>query len=107
MRQTFLHGRQPRVDCPDHGVKTVEVPWARPQVGFTLLMEAFILALVQNGMTPNQVSRMIGEHDTRMWRVVEHDVDEARARFGGDGHRRRRDVSTKRPQLHHGGHGLR
>ena len=77
--KTLLHARQPRIDCPDHGVKTVAVPWARPGVGFTLLMEAFILALVQNGMTPKQVSRLIDEHDTRIWRVLEHYVQEARA----------------------------
>jgi len=77
--QTYLHARQPRVECPEDGVKTVEVPWARPQVGFTLLMEAFILALVQNGMTPRQVGRLIDEHDTRIWRVLEHYVEQARA----------------------------
>ena len=59
--KTLLHARQPRIECPDHGVKTAEVPWARPGAGFTMLREAFILALVQNGMTPNQVGRMIGE----------------------------------------------
>jgi transposase len=76
--KTLLHARQPRIECPDHGVKSVEVPWARRGVGFTVLMEAFILALVQNGMTPNQVGRMIGEHDTRVWRVLQHYVDQAR-----------------------------
>jgi transposase len=78
--RTYLHARQPRVQCPDHGVKTVEAPWARPMVGFTLLMEAFIVALVENGMTPRQVGRLIGEHDTRVWRVLGHYVQEARAR---------------------------
>jgi transposase len=77
--QTYLHARQPRVKCPEHGVKTVEVPWARPQVGFTLLMEAFILALVEWGMTPAQVARMIEVRDKRIWRVLEHYVDKARA----------------------------
>lgn len=38
--ETYLHARQPRVDCPEHKVKTVEVPWARPGAGFTLLFEA-------------------------------------------------------------------
>ncbi|MBK9119820.1 MAG: transposase family protein [Phycisphaerales bacterium] len=52
--KTLLHARQPRVECPDHGVKTVEVPWSRPGSGFTLLMEAFILMLVQGGMTPRR-----------------------------------------------------
>ena len=78
--KTFLHARQPRIDCPDHGVKTVEVPWARPGAGFTLLMEAFILVLVQGGMTPAQAARLIDEHDTRLWRVLQHYVEEARAR---------------------------
>ena len=76
--KTLLHARQPRIECGQHGVKTVQVPWARPGVGFTLLMEAFILALVQNGMTPKQLSRLIGEHDTRIWRVLEHYVQKAR-----------------------------
>lgn len=77
--KTYLHARQPRVNCPDHGVKTAEVPWARPQVGFTLLMEAFILALVEHGMTPAQVSRLIGMRDKRIWRLLEHHVEKARS----------------------------
>lgn len=76
--KTFLHARQPRIECPDHGVKTIEVPWARPGAGFTLLMEAFILVLVQNGMTPKQAARLMDEHDTRLWRVLQHYVDKAR-----------------------------
>jgi transposase len=77
--KTLLHAHPPRIECPDHGVKTVLVPWARPGVGFTLLMEAFILVLVQGGMTPAQASRLIGEHDTRIWRVLQHYVEQARA----------------------------
>ena len=78
--KTFLHARQPRIDCPEHGVKTVEVPWARPGAGFTLLMEAFILVLVQGGMTAAQAARLVDEHDTRLWRVLQHYVEEARKR---------------------------
>jgi len=78
--KTFLHARQPRIDCLDHGVKTVAVPWARPGAGFTLLMEAFILVLVQGGMTAAQAARLVDEHDTRLWRVLQHYVEEARAR---------------------------
>jgi transposase len=78
--KTFLHARQPRIDCPDHGVRTVETPWARPRAGFTLLMEAFILVLVQGGMTATQAARLVDEHDTRLWRVLQHYVDKARAR---------------------------
>ncbi len=36
---TFLHARTPRVECPQHGVKRVRLPWAEPSSRFTLLME--------------------------------------------------------------------
>jgi transposase len=77
--KTFLHARQPRIDCPEHGVKTVQVPWARPGGAFTLLMEAFILVLVQGGMTAAQAGRLVDEHDTRLWRVLQHYVEKARS----------------------------
>ena len=76
--RTLLHARQPRVSCPEHGVKTVTPPWARPGSGFTLLMEAFIMLLLQNGMTPTEAGRLIREHDTRIWRILKHYVDAAR-----------------------------
>jgi len=75
--QTYLHARQPRISCPEDGVKTVEVPWARPGTGFTLLMEAFVLLLAQGGMTPRQIGRVLREHDTRIWRILQHYVQEA------------------------------
>jgi transposase len=78
--ETLLHARQPRIQCPEHGVKTVAVPWARPGSGFTLLMEAFIMLLVQGGMPPRQVGRLIGKHDTLVWRVVRRYVEQAHAR---------------------------
>jgi transposase len=42
--QTHLHARVPRIDCPEHGVKQVKVPWAEPHGRFTLLMERLIIA---------------------------------------------------------------
>ena len=44
--QAFLHARVPRISCPDCGVKQIAVPWARAGSGFTLLFEAFVMALV-------------------------------------------------------------
>jgi transposase len=76
--KTFLRARQPRVICPVHGVRTAKVPWARPESGFTLLMEAYIVLLVQNGMTPREAGRVVAEHDTRLWRVLAHYVNQAR-----------------------------
>jgi len=58
-------------------VKLVEVPWARTGSGFTLLFEAMVLALVKS-MTVAAVARLVGEQDTRLWRVVHHYVEVAR-----------------------------
>lgn len=37
--QTYLQARVPRVNCPEHGVRQVRVPWAEPMSRFTLLFE--------------------------------------------------------------------
>ena len=77
--EAFLHARVPRVTCKDCGVKQVSVVWARPGSGFTLLFEALIMAMVQ-AMPVAVVERLIDEWDTRLWRVIHHYVEAARAR---------------------------
>ena len=67
----------PRVRCEHCGVKKIGVPWARPDSGFTLLFEAMVMTMVR-AMPVKAVARMVGEHDTRLWRVVHHYVDQAR-----------------------------
>jgi transposase len=71
--RTLLHARVPRANCPKCGVRKVAVPWARSGSGFTLLFEAYILALAK-GMPVANVAKRVGEHDTRLWRIVEHYV---------------------------------
>jgi transposase len=77
--QAYLNARVPRIDCDGCGIKTVTVPWARPDSGFTLLFEALVMTMV-TAMPVAAVARIVGEHDTRLWRVVHHYVDQARAR---------------------------
>jgi transposase len=77
---TFLRARQPRTKCRKDGVLTVPVPWARPGSDFTLLFEAMVVELARNGLVMAAISRMMGEHDTRLWRILEHYVHEARGR---------------------------
>jgi transposase len=78
--QAYLNARVPRVRCDTCGIRTVSVPWARPDSGFTLLFEALVMTMVSS-MPVKAVARMVGEHDTRLWRVVHHYVDAARARL--------------------------
>jgi len=75
----LLHARLPRVRCPEHGVRQVSVPWARPGSGFTLLFEALVLTFAKV-MPVSKVAEMTREHDTRIWRVLEHHVNAARDR---------------------------
>lgn len=77
--EAFLHARVPRAQCPSCGVKQVEVPWARAGSGFTLLFEALVMAMVKQ-MPVQGVGRLVGETDKRLWRILNHYVEEARAR---------------------------
>ena len=76
--QAFLHARTPRITCTKCGVRQVEVPWARPGSGFTLLFEALAMTLVIH-MPVAAAARILGEHDTKLWRVVHHYVEAALA----------------------------
>lgn len=75
---TYLHARRPRIDCPNCGIKSVEVPWGRPGSGFTHLFEAFVMILAKE-MPVSAIAALLCEHDTRIWRVIRHYVDEARS----------------------------
>jgi transposase len=77
--QAYLNARVPRVRCETCGIRQVNVPWARPDSGFTLLFEAMVMTMVW-AMPVKAVARIVGEHDTRLWRVVHHYVDAGRAR---------------------------
>jgi len=76
--KTYLHCRVPRTECDKCGVKQVKIPWARKSSGFTLLMDSLIVLLAQH-MPAKTVADLIGEHDTRIWRVLEHYVRVARS----------------------------
>jgi len=76
--ETYLHARVPRVECPKGcGIKTVRVPWARPHSGFSSLFEALIMIMARE-MPVAVIASIIGEYDTRIWRVINHHVKEAR-----------------------------
>jgi transposase len=78
--QAYLHARVPRVICPTHGTRQVALPWARPGSGFTLLMEALLMSMLAQ-MPVRAVAVLVGEHDTRLWRLLHHHVEQARAKL--------------------------
>ena len=76
--KAYIHCKIPRTKCDEHGVLQVEVPWSRKGSGFTLLFEALILELAA-AITVNEISGLVGEHDTRLWRIINYYVAEALA----------------------------
>jgi transposase len=71
-----LEVRIPRVKLPDGSVRQVVPPWAGKLSGFTLLFEAFVLALCRE-MTFRGVSRITGLSVHRVMAICERYVDEA------------------------------
>jgi transposase len=74
--KTVLKASIPRISCDKCGVKQVSPPWARAGSGFTLLFEAFLLSMVK-AMPVANVAEIVDEHDTRLWRVLDHYVSQA------------------------------
>jgi transposase len=73
----FIHARVPRIKCNNCGIRVDHVPWAREDCKFMLLSEAYIMLLVPS-MPVKRISELVGEHDTRLWRLIQHHVKKAR-----------------------------
>ena len=67
--RTFLQGQSPRVVCPSCGIRQAVVPWARRHQRLTQSFEEMVVSLARE-MPMRAVSRLVGEHDTRLRRVV-------------------------------------
>ena len=77
--ETIVHCAVPRADCPEHGVRTVRMPWeVRPNSHFTALFEAQVLVMALSGMTVTAVASRVRESDARVWAILRRAVSEAR-----------------------------
>jgi transposase len=54
------------------------VPWAAPSGCFTLLFEALVM-LLAGQMPVSEVAGVVGEEDTRLWRLIQRLVEAAHA----------------------------
>ncbi|MDR2590164.1 MAG: ISL3 family transposase [Oscillospiraceae bacterium] len=73
----FLHFPTPRTDCKDCGIHQFTPPWARPETGFTLLFEAFVIMMIKGGMPFLELEKITGVYDTRLRRIVDYYVNKA------------------------------
>jgi transposase len=63
--ETYVHARVPRMRCPDHRVRLVNVPLGRKESGFTLLFEALVMKLARE-MPINAIVELLKVTDHRM-----------------------------------------
>lgn len=75
--ECYLHASVPRVKTSSGKIITVDVPWARPQSGFTLLFEAFCLTLLKCGMSMTKAGEIVGENGKKLCRILRHYIDKA------------------------------
>ena len=68
----YLHCKVPRIKQPDGKIKSLEVPWARPGSGFTLLFEALSMALIEKEMPVNKVADLLEEYPQRIWTIFNY-----------------------------------
>lgn len=79
---TFLVARVPRVNCGDHGVKTVAVPWSAPHSRFTLAFETFVIAVLKSTMVQSKAAALLGVTEAQihglMHRAVQRGLERRR-----------------------------
>jgi transposase len=77
--KAYITARVPRTRCPECGVHLVEVPWARPGSGFTLLFEASVVMLTK-GMAVSAVAAHVQVHPDSVWRILRYYVEQEQAK---------------------------
>ena len=71
--ETLIRARVPRGNCPEHGVKTMAVPWAEPGARFTLLFEQFAVEVLLACRSLTQAGDLLGLD----WDAVQRIMDRA------------------------------
>lgn len=73
----YLHCRVPRIKTKNGGVELVQTPWARPGSGFTLLFEAYAMALIEKEMPISKVGKCLKENPHRIWTIFNYWIEKA------------------------------
>jgi len=85
--ETVLRCEVPRCNCPEHGVKTLRVPWAGKSSRFTLLFESFAIDVLQACSSVKAAAELMGLN----W----HQVNEIKRRAVARGLERRESAPIK------------
>ena len=58
--QTIIYSQLPRIECAEHGIKTIKCPWAAPHGRFTLFFEAIVINLIQACKSQTRAAHFLG-----------------------------------------------
>lgn len=72
--KTLVRCRVPRVDCPEHGVKQVSVPWAGVKSRLTIMFEAFVIELLLVTKCQARTARILRVSPNRVFKVMHRAV---------------------------------
>jgi transposase len=70
---THLHARPPRVECPEHGVRQVALPWAEPMSRFTILFERLAIDVL-NACNVTRAAALLRTSWDETWHLMERAV---------------------------------
>ena len=71
--RTYLHARLPRVNCPEHGAKQIQAPWAGARLRFTLQFESRTIDVLKECDVTGTM-RLLGTKWDQTWEVMDRAV---------------------------------
>jgi len=78
--KTILVAKVPRVQCPEHGVKSVAVPWAEANSRFTILFERFAIDLLQETQNVKGAMNILRIKWDATWNILQRAVARGKGR---------------------------
>jgi len=78
--QTILQAKVPRVNCPQHGVRQANVPWAEKGSRFTILFERFAIDLLRATQTVTGAMNILGTKWDQTWNILQRAVQRGQDR---------------------------
>ncbi|EMI57107.1 transposase IS204/IS1001/IS1096/IS1165 family protein [Rhodopirellula sallentina SM41] len=78
--KTILVARIPRVKCPTHGVKNVDVPWAEKHSRFTIMFEWFSIDVLLATQTVKGAMSILGTRWDQTWNIIAQAVRRGKTR---------------------------
>jgi transposase len=70
---TYLHAKPPRVECPEHGVRQVALPWAEPMSRFTILFERLAVDVL-SACNVERAGQLLHTSWDETWHLMERAV---------------------------------